>query len=86
MGPSGAGKTVLLNALTLDATFGKTTGSCKLNGVPVTKKIFEEHCYVVQQKDVSDHSKIFEKRALISCLYRISSVSLFVFERCTGHI
>eukprot|EP00522_Entomoneis_paludosa_P008044 CAMPEP_0172450260 /NCGR_PEP_ID=MMETSP1065-20121228/8680_1 /TAXON_ID=265537 /ORGANISM="Amphiprora paludosa, Strain CCMP125" /LENGTH=636 /DNA_ID=CAMNT_0013202039 /DNA_START=29 /DNA_END=1939 /DNA_ORIENTATION=+ len=51
MGPSGAGKTTLLNALTLDAPYGVATGAVKLNGVPLTDKIFKEHCYVVKQQD-----------------------------------
>jgi ABC-type multidrug transport system ATPase subunit len=51
MGPSGAGKTVLLDALTLDAFFGKPSGKVTLNGVPITDKIFKEHCYVVVQED-----------------------------------
>jgi ABC-type multidrug transport system ATPase subunit len=37
--------------LTLDAFFGKTYGSVTLNGVPLTDKIFKEHCYVVVQQD-----------------------------------
>ena len=51
MGPSGAGKTVLISALTLDANYGVCTGSVKLNGIPLTQKIFKEHCYVVKQED-----------------------------------
>jgi ABC-type multidrug transport system ATPase subunit len=42
---------VLINALTLDAFFGKIYGSVTLNGVPLTDKIFKEHCYVVVQQD-----------------------------------
>ncbi|KAL7574130.1 hypothetical protein ACA910_014815 [Epithemia clementina (nom. ined.)] len=51
MGPSGAGKTTLINALTLNAQYGVATGSVKLNGIPLTFKIFKEHCFVVQQQD-----------------------------------
>ena len=51
MGPSGAGKTTLINALTLNAQYGKATGSVKLNGIPLTSQIFHEHCFVVQQQD-----------------------------------
>jgi ABC-type multidrug transport system ATPase subunit len=51
MGPSGAGKTVLLNALTLDAFFGRPSGKVTLNGEIITDKIFKEHCYVVVQND-----------------------------------
>jgi ABC-type multidrug transport system ATPase subunit len=51
MGPSGAGKTTLISALTLDANYGVPTGTVTLNGVPLTDKIFKQHCYVVQQHD-----------------------------------
>lgn len=51
MGPSGAGKTTLISALTLDAHYGKPLGSVTLNGVPLTDKIFKSHCYVVKQHD-----------------------------------
>lgn len=51
MGPSGAGKSVLINALTLDSFYGKAYGSVTLNGVPLTDRIFKEHCYVVVQHD-----------------------------------
>jgi ABC-type multidrug transport system ATPase subunit len=44
-------QTVLLDALTLDAFFGKPSGKVTLNGVPITDKIFKEHCYVVVQED-----------------------------------
>jgi ABC-type multidrug transport system ATPase subunit len=37
--------------LTLDAFYGKPKGSVKLNGVPMTDKIFKQHCYVVVQHD-----------------------------------
>ena len=51
MGPSGAGKTTLISALTLAAFYGKLYGSVTLNGVPLTDKIFKSHCYVVVQQD-----------------------------------
>ena len=51
MGPSGAGKSVLISALTLDSFYGKSYGSVTLNGVPLTDRIFKEHCYVVVQHD-----------------------------------
>lgn len=51
MGPSGAGKTTVISALTLDALYGNTTGTVKLNGVPMTDKIFKTHSYVVVQLD-----------------------------------
>jgi ABC-type lipoprotein export system ATPase subunit len=45
MGPSGAGKTTLISALTLDAHFGKATGGVTLNQVPLTGPIFKKHCF-----------------------------------------
>lgn len=48
---SGAGKTTLISSLTLDALYGTPTGSVTLNGVPLTDKIFKQHCYVVKQHD-----------------------------------
>lgn len=51
MGPSGAGKTTLISALSLDAHYGITTGSVTLNGVPLNDKLFKKHCYVVKQYD-----------------------------------
>ena len=51
MGPSGAGKTTLISSLTLDALYGKATGSVTLNGVPLTDAMFQQHCYVVKQHD-----------------------------------
>mmetsp|Transcript_17418 Transcript_17418/g.33065 ORF Transcript_17418/g.33065 Transcript_17418/m.33065 type:complete len:674 (-) Transcript_17418:215-2236(-) len=51
MGPSGAGKTVLVSALTLDALFGRATGTVTLNGVDLTTTMFKQHAYVVVQND-----------------------------------
>eukprot|EP00538_Stauroneis_constricta_P011077 CAMPEP_0119551744 /NCGR_PEP_ID=MMETSP1352-20130426/4913_1 /TAXON_ID=265584 /ORGANISM="Stauroneis constricta, Strain CCMP1120" /LENGTH=649 /DNA_ID=CAMNT_0007597857 /DNA_START=239 /DNA_END=2188 /DNA_ORIENTATION=+ len=51
MGPSGAGKTTLINALTLDAFYGEPSGSVTLNGVPLSGKLFKKHCFVVKQQD-----------------------------------
>lgn len=51
MGPSGAGKTTLISALSLEAHYGTTTGSVTLNGVKLTDKLFKKHCYVVKQYD-----------------------------------
>jgi ABC-type multidrug transport system ATPase subunit len=44
-------QTTLISALTLDAFYGRPIGSVTLNGVPLTDKIFKEHCYVVVQND-----------------------------------
>lgn len=51
LGPSGAGKTALINALTLEAVYGTCSGSITLNGVRLTGKLFKQHAYVVKQRD-----------------------------------
>jgi len=51
MGPSGAGKTTLISALTLDAFYGVPVGTVTLNGVPLTGNLFKKHCFVVKQQD-----------------------------------
>eukprot|EP00541_Cyclophora_tenuis_P013819 CAMPEP_0116549230 /NCGR_PEP_ID=MMETSP0397-20121206/4761_1 /TAXON_ID=216820 /ORGANISM="Cyclophora tenuis, Strain ECT3854" /LENGTH=634 /DNA_ID=CAMNT_0004073937 /DNA_START=552 /DNA_END=2456 /DNA_ORIENTATION=- len=51
MGPSGAGKTTLISALTLDAFYGTPHGTVTLNGVPLNDHIFKRHCFVVKQQD-----------------------------------
>lgn len=38
-------KTTLISALTLDAFYGKPSGSVTLNGVPLTDKLFKRYCY-----------------------------------------
>lgn len=44
-------KTTLISALTLDAFYGKPTGSVTLNGVKLTDSLFKQHCYVMKQHD-----------------------------------
>ena len=51
MGPSGAGKTTLISALTLDAFYGTPKGEVTLNGVPLTDDMFKKHAFVVKQQD-----------------------------------
>jgi len=52
MGPSGAGKTSLLECATLNQPpNAKITGTVKINNFPLTKNMFKEHCYIVQQRD-----------------------------------
>ena len=61
LGPSGAGKTSLLNVLTLNS-FGKSseiTGKCTLNGLPITQKLFAQHFCIVPQED--------SHRAFLTC-------------------
>ena len=51
LGPSGAGKTSLLNVLTLNA-FGKgaeITGKCTLNRIPISQSLFSKHFVIVPQ-------------------------------------
>jgi ABC-type multidrug transport system ATPase subunit len=61
LGPSGAGKTSLLNVLTLNA-FGKKaeiSGKCTLNGLPITQALFAKHFCIVPQED--------SHRAFLTC-------------------
>jgi len=51
MGPSGAGKTTMLNMLTLEHGKGKPTGLLTLNGQPLTPALYALHCAVVTQQD-----------------------------------
>ena len=51
MGPSGAGKTMLLNVLTLVPGPGTRTGNLTLNGVTLSEKAFSTHAAVVTQAD-----------------------------------
>jgi ABC-type multidrug transport system ATPase subunit len=51
MGPSGAGKTTLINCLTLKAFGGETTGSATLDGLPITMDVLRRKCFVVEQQD-----------------------------------
>ena len=49
MGPSGAGKTCLIDLLTLEPRVGDSVGRVTLNGVVMTKELFTEHCATVPQ-------------------------------------
>jgi ABC-type multidrug transport system ATPase subunit len=51
LGPSGAGKTTLINVLTLNAFGGVSKGYVALNGSPITPYSFIRDCYVVSQQD-----------------------------------
>jgi len=52
MGPSGAGKTSLLESATLNQPSNATiTGTVTLNNMPLTRDLFQRHCYIVNQSD-----------------------------------
>ena len=53
LGPSGAGKTSVLNILTLNATSvgSKAYGKCTLNGNQINQALFQKHCVFVEQLD-----------------------------------
>jgi len=52
MGPSGAGKTSILECATLNqVSNAKLTGTVTIQNRTLTKKMFQEHCYIVQQRD-----------------------------------
>jgi len=52
MGPSGAGKTSLLESATLNAPSNATiTGTVTLNNMPLSRDLFQRHCYIVNQMD-----------------------------------
>ena len=51
MGPSGAGKTSLLNVLTLTAFGGRSEGSVQLNGADMTLQKFQRCCALVTQNN-----------------------------------
>ena len=50
LGPSGAGKTTLINVLTLTAFGGVSTGSVKLNDAQMNQNLFKKACVVVAQQ------------------------------------
>ena len=60
LGPSGAGKTSLLNVLTLNALNGKSSGLCSLNGELMSNKVLKKYCCIVPQVD--PHTAFFTCR------------------------
>jgi ABC-type multidrug transport system ATPase subunit len=65
MGPSGAGKTALLKALTMEAPGGTTSGTVTLNGVPLTASRFSQRCALVAQDE--HHRAFLTCRETIAC-------------------
>lgn len=51
LGPSGAGKTSVLKALSFDLTGGELTGTVALNGEPLTITEFRKNCVVASLND-----------------------------------
>eukprot|EP00930_Biecheleria_cincta_P073146 TRINITY_DN60466_c0_g1_i1.p1 TRINITY_DN60466_c0_g1~~TRINITY_DN60466_c0_g1_i1.p1 ORF type:complete len:660 (+),score=105.20 TRINITY_DN60466_c0_g1_i1:27-1982(+) len=51
MGPSGAGKTQLMNFITLENGPGVATGRVSLNGEKMTRELFRKFCTFVPQSD-----------------------------------
>merc|ERR1719440_2226410 len=51
MGPSGAGKTTLMDLLTLEGAGGNRFGRVDLNGALMTDAVFKKYCAYVPQSD-----------------------------------
>jgi ABC-type multidrug transport system ATPase subunit len=51
MGPSGAGKTCLIDLLTLESREGRSVGKVTINGEVITRKTFSIYCATVPQID-----------------------------------
>ena len=51
LGPSGAGKTTLIDLLTLEPREGTSVGKVTINGNVMTKEMFTEYCATVPQVD-----------------------------------
>eukprot|EP00053_Salpingoeca_punica_P015740 m.145601 g.145601 ORF g.145601 m.145601 type:complete len:1425 (-) comp16788_c0_seq2:22-4296(-) len=57
MGPSGAGKTTMLNALAARATYARVTGAVEFNGRPLTHN---DLSFVPQFDDLSENFTVYE--------------------------
>jgi len=80
MGPSGAGKTSLLECATLNQPKNsKITGTVTINMEPLTADMFQKHCYIVHQNDylasrlTCEETLMFAAKNCITNRERISS-------------
>jgi ABC-type bacteriocin/lantibiotic exporter with double-glycine peptidase domain len=79
MGPSGAGKTMFLNALAgKSASFSHTTGQVLINGHPGSIHCYKRIIGFVPQDDVVHGSLTVEENLWFSASYRSTSASLCV--------
>ena len=51
LGPSGAGKTTLINVLTMENVGGRSYGTVELNGQRLTPALFQKYCVAVAQEN-----------------------------------
>jgi len=51
LGPSGAGKTCLIDALTMEMKGGENYGKVTLNGQNLTREVFTKNCASMTQQD-----------------------------------
>jgi ABC-type glutathione transport system ATPase component len=86
LGPSGAGKTSLLNMFTLECNGGKSYGSVKFNDAPISTEILSTYCGVVRQFEAT-WPHLTAKEALlysISLYEDMDGTSAEIAERKTG--
>jgi len=86
LGPSGAGKTSLLNMMTLEAHGGKSYGSVKFNDEPISTEILSTYCGVVRQFEAT-WPHLSAKEALlysISLYEDMDGTSAEIAERKSG--
>lgn len=86
MGPSGAGKTSVLKALTLDI-FGKGThvsGDVSLNGKPLTIDRFMDKCAIVEQEDY--HWNFLTAEQTLRYVHMNAYVCVYIYRKAYGVI
>jgi len=82
MGPSGAGKTSLLEGVTLNQPKNaKITGMATINTKPLTADMFKKHCYIVHQKDYLASSLTCKETMMFAAKNCITDR-----ERLTSHV